>query len=131
MALTFVNETIIKQPEAWLRQLLEYIDGKSPLKTWMNFGRMLRFSSDTRQLAASALQALQRKFDLHIDLRHGGPSTKGFAGAHLRTEQDTKYSVALLESGGTPENITVVTKQDLLDLEKLEHLDRLSWDQQA
>ncbi|KAI1636571.1 hypothetical protein F4809DRAFT_641381 [Biscogniauxia mediterranea] len=41
----------------------------------------------------------------------------------------TKYSVALLESGGTPENITVVTTRDLLDSEKLEHLDRLSWDQ--
>jgi hypothetical protein len=64
-------------------------DSPSLVKNW---GRILRVRRDIRELAASILFALQKKFKLRLDPRNSTPivgtKRRGFVGVHLRTEGD-------------------------------------------
>ncbi|ORY62275.1 uncharacterized protein BCR38DRAFT_346272 [Pseudomassariella vexata] len=175
-----VEGSIIEKPGTFAIQFKKYLDSQSNPKTrtwpfkvevavtldaWpttydapafvRNFGRVLRFRDDTRQLAAAA----------YFNMKKKKLTSPGFVGIHLRTEEDvwgtefppydeqadyylnyvvqSKYSVVYLASGATSENITafterardlnvtVVTKKGLLDPEDILYLEHLTWDQQA
>lgn len=130
-----------------------HTDGAS---AWIEFGRLLRWRSDVRELAHRALDALYQTY----------PDTAGgFLGAHLRTESDVKgrdlwidyqtqrnsfihtareknFSTIYIASGDADSiekfsksakehGLTVATKFDLLTSLDAERLSSLSWDQQA
>ncbi|KAH8675358.1 hypothetical protein BX600DRAFT_431944 [Xylariales sp. PMI_506] len=94
-----------------------------------NFGRIFRFRSDVRQLAASALYTLQSEWlGTHVDANATVVNHEGFVGVHLRTEKDvwdtglppyeeqaayyfdfilqSPYRLAYLASGAKGQNIT-------------------------
>jgi hypothetical protein len=185
----FVNESVIAKPHEWSKKFNVFLDSKSPpakrrypIRVQMestqynwptsadlpaverNFGHILRVRKDARELAASALFNLCKKFNLNLDPQQGY-HPKSFVGVHLRTEEDVtpdkfppyveqasyflnymvqaKSPVGYLASGATAENITafaeraeefnitVVTKQDILDGAELQQLEKFTWDQRA
>lgn len=113
LGVKFVNGSIIANPALVSNRIKVFVDKKSPpakrkrpvrfnlkITNWVwpiesdgpgfarNFGRILRIRTDARQLAASALFNLQKRFDLQIDPRRG-IRNGSFVGVHLRTELDT------------------------------------------
>lgn len=154
-----VNGSLMESPQSWVTKYHDYVDSRSDPKrrTWpfkvivlrntyvwptsydtpafvKNFGRILRFRQDVRQLAASAYHSMQKNIiKSHSITASGGNGTRGFVGIHLRTEKDvwgsdfpvydeqaayyldhivrSPYRVAYLASGATPENITAFTER--------------------
>lgn len=156
-----VSDTVIKRPETWAPMFKEFFDTHSNPKTrtwptrinvvetmyaWpttydppafvQNFGRMLRFRHDTRQLAAFALYTLEKKLKVYGSMPKQwveGGTSNGFVGVHLRTEKDiwganwppydeqaayyldyivqSQLPVVYLASGATTENITAITER--------------------
>ncbi|KAK9418482.1 hypothetical protein SUNI508_07970 [Seiridium unicorne] len=152
-----VNGSLMETPQTWFEKYQEFIDTKSNPKTrtwpfkvivgrntyvWptsydhpafvKNFGRILRFRYDVRQLAASALHSMQKHWiKPHTSAKAVSAGTHGFVGIHLRTEKDvwgtdfpvyeeqaayyldyvikSPYRVAYLASGATAEDITAFT----------------------
>jgi hypothetical protein len=152
-----VNGTLMETPQTWITKYQEHIDAKSNPKTrtwpfkvivsrntyaWptsydspafvRNFGRILRFRHDVRQIAASASHTMQKRWiKSHTSEKAVLAGTHGFVGIHLRTEKDvwgtdfpvydeqaayyldhvvkSPYRVAYLASGATAENITAFT----------------------
>ncbi|KAI0136299.1 hypothetical protein BJ170DRAFT_6202 [Xylariales sp. AK1849] len=161
LGLTQVNGTVIEKPETWRKAFETYLNANSNPKTrtwplrvnvdhtlyaWptsydprafvQNFGRILRFREDARQLAASALFTMQKKWlKSQASLSLGDVDKEGYVGVHLRTEKDvwgldfpvydeqaayyldyivqSKYRIAYLASGATSENITAFTQRAL------------------
>lgn len=120
---------------------------------WASYGQLLRFRSDVRQLALSALKKVSELV---------GPD--GYLGIHLRTEQDVtdiplaafgpqkdaafdiahkeqlkhiyvasgqKDHLRQLAIDAAARGLSVLTKEDVLDKHDLDTLHSLSWDQQA
>ena len=162
LGLSRVDRTVIAQPESWALKFSEYLDGKSNPRTRLypflvnvaptqyvwptsydspafvrNFGRILRFRKDVREVAASALFSLRKR----LDESRGGrgeedtDSTPGFVGVHLLGQEgfaDTnfapyeetaahilrymvqlKYSWAYLAPSATAEHVTSFTERAL------------------
>lgn len=156
-----VTGSLMKSPETWITKYTEFVDGKVDPKhrtwpfrvivsrntyTWptsydtpafaKNFGRILRFRQDVRQLAASAYYSLQKNVIIsHRKVVADAGGKDGFVGIHLRTEKDvwgsdfpvydeqeayyldyitkSPYRIAYLASGATPEDITAFTERAL------------------
>lgn len=160
LGLNRVHETVIEKPERWAAAFKTYFETKSNPKTrawpfrvnvaltlyaWptsydppgfvRNFGGIVRFREDARQLAASVLFSMQKKWQAQADSYPASVDDHGFVGVHLRTEKDvwgldfpvydeqaayyldyilqSKYRVVYLASGATSENITAFTERAL------------------
>ncbi|KAI1339608.1 hypothetical protein F5Y15DRAFT_383208 [Xylariaceae sp. FL0016] len=159
LSMDIINGSIFKYPQNWATVLDSYLDAKAPPKSrtsplrviigqllykWptsydqtafvQNFGRILRYRGDTKQLAGSALYTMQKRFKLSLDLRHGALSHANFAGVHLRTEKygwgrfpsydeqvayyldhlvNSRYSTVYLGSGTTTREIKAFTERAL------------------